>query len=46
LQFGFDDPAEAIETEEEVLNVFRSVRDEIKKEFDKIYKQLIDFTQC
>lgn len=45
LHIGFDDPAEAIGTEEEALNVFRRVRDEIKKEFDKFYKQLLDFRQ-
>lgn len=38
LHIGFDDPAEAKGTEEEVLSVFRRVRDEIKKEFYEFYK--------
>lgn len=33
LHMGFEDPAEATGTEEEILSVFRKVRDEIKKEF-------------
>lgn len=37
LHIGFEDPAEAIGTEEEILSVFRKVRDEIKKEFYKFY---------
>jgi arsenate reductase (thioredoxin) len=37
LHIGFDDPAEAIGTEEEVLTVFRRVRDEIKTRFYKFY---------
>lgn len=32
--WGFDDPAHAQGTEEEVLNVFRRVRDEIKRVFE------------
>jgi arsenate reductase len=32
--WGFDDPANAIGTEEEKLKVFRRVRDEIKKVFE------------
>ncbi len=40
LHIGFDDPAEARGTEDEVLAVFRSVRDEIKQEFLKFHKQL------
>ncbi|MGQ9799966.1 MAG: arsenate reductase ArsC, partial [Ignavibacterium sp.] len=35
LHIGFDDPAEAVGTEEEVMPVYRRVRDEIKKEFKK-----------
>lgn len=34
LHIGFDDPAEATGTEEEILSVFRKVRDEIKREFE------------
>lgn len=32
--WGFDDPAHATGTEEEIMNVFRRVRDEIKRVFD------------
>jgi arsenate reductase len=41
LHFGFDDPVEAIGTEDEVLAVFRRVRDEIKKKFKEFYHQSI-----
>jgi arsenate reductase (thioredoxin) len=37
LHIGFDDPAEATGTEEEVLAIFRRVRDEIKTQFHKFY---------
>ena len=37
LHIGFDDPAEATGTEEEVLAVFRRVRDEIRIQFYKFY---------
>lgn len=37
LHMGFEDPAGAIGTEEEILSEFRRVRDEIKKEFYKFY---------
>ncbi|MBX2974517.1 MAG: arsenate reductase ArsC [Ignavibacteriaceae bacterium] len=37
LHIGFEDPAEAIGTEEEVLAVFRKIRDEIKTNFYKFY---------
>jgi len=39
LHIGFNDPAEAQGTDEEVLNVFRRVRNEIKSEFYNFYKQ-------
>lgn len=32
--WGFDDPAHATGTEEEIMSVFRRVRDEIKRVFD------------
>jgi len=35
LHIGFEDPAEASGSEEEVLAVFRRVRDEIRDEFDR-----------
>ncbi len=37
LHIGFEDPAEAVGTEEEVLGVFRHVRDEIKRAFTNLY---------
>jgi len=40
LHIGFDDPAEAVGGEEEVLAVFRRVRDEIKRDFYRFYKEL------
>ena len=39
MHIGFDDPAEAAGTDEEVLSVFRKVRDEIKKEFYSFYNE-------
>ncbi len=41
LHIGFEDPAEATGTEEEVLAVFRRVRDEIKQSFWEFYTQKI-----
>lgn len=41
MHIGFDDPAEAVGTEEEVLAVFRRVRDEIKVSFSTFYEQAI-----
>ncbi len=40
LHIGFEDPAEAQGTEEEILSVFRQIRDEIKKEFYEFYKNI------
>lgn len=37
LHIGFDDPADAVGTEEEVMPVYRRVRDEIKRDFYKFY---------
>ncbi len=39
LHIGFDDPAEATGTDEEVLNKFREVRDEIEKAFYEFYSE-------
>lgn len=36
LHWGLPDPAKAVGTEEEILNVFRKVRDEIKEKIVKI----------
>lgn len=41
LHIGFDDPAEATGTEDEILSVFRRVRDEIKTDFYKFYKDTV-----
>ena len=41
LHKGFDDPARATGTEDEILAVFRRVRDEIYSEFCKFYKDNI-----
>lgn len=37
MHIGFDDPASATGTDEEIMAVFRRVRDEIKKEMQKFY---------
>jgi arsenate reductase len=37
LHFGFDDPAQATGTEDEIMNEFRRVRDEIKRKFYSFY---------
>lgn len=39
LHIGFDDPADAVGTEEEVLPVYRRVRDEIKRDFYEFYQR-------
>ncbi len=39
IHIGFDDPAKARGTEEEVLPVYRNVRDQIKKEFYEFYNR-------
>ncbi len=41
LHFGFEDPAEATGTEEDILSVFRRVRDEIKEQFTTFFKTKI-----
>lgn len=41
LHIGFEDPAEATGSEEEVLAVFRRVRDEIQRDFYKFYQSKI-----
>lgn len=37
LHIGFEDPAEATGTEEEILAEFRRIRDEIKRDFENFY---------
>jgi len=41
IHIGFDDPADAVGTEDEILPVYRRVRDEIRNEFLKFYKNEI-----
>ena len=41
LHIGFDDPAYATGSEEEILNVFRRVRDEIEQDFKAFYEEKI-----
>jgi arsenate reductase len=40
LHIGFEDPAEAKGSEEFILNEFRRIRDQIKKEFQNFYPNL------
>ncbi|MFA4853153.1 MAG: arsenate reductase ArsC [Bacteroidales bacterium] len=40
MHIGFEDPANAKGTEEEILNVYRKVRDRIKETFYKFYMEL------
>jgi arsenate reductase len=39
IHIGFDDPAEATGTEEEIFAEFRRIRDEIELDFSKFYKE-------
>ncbi|MCK6615988.1 MAG: arsenate reductase ArsC, partial [Ignavibacteriaceae bacterium] len=41
LHIGFDDPADATGTEEEILSEFRRVRDEIKRDFYEFYQSKV-----
>ena len=38
LHMGFEDPAAATGTDEEILNKFREVRDQIEQEFKQLYE--------
>jgi arsenate reductase len=40
LHIGFDDPADAVGSEEEVMAVYRRVRDEIKEGFKDFYNKI------
>lgn len=40
LHIGFEDPAGATGTEEEILMVYRKIRDQIRQEFIKFYQAL------
>ena len=41
LHIGFDDPADAVGPEEEIIHVYRRVRDEIMDSFSKFYKEMV-----
>jgi len=41
LHIGFEDPAEATGSEEEIIAVFRRVRDEIQRDFRKFYDEKV-----
>jgi arsenate reductase len=41
LHIGYEDPADATGTDEEILSVFRKVRDEIKSGFTTFYQENI-----
>ena len=41
LHIGFDDPAEATGTDDEIYAVFRRVRDEIRRDFNEFYNRKI-----
>ena len=45
LHIGFDDPAMASGTEEEVLQLYRRVRDEIREQFNTFYITQINSSQ-
>jgi arsenate reductase len=40
MHIGFEDPAKAQGTAEEILGVYRKIRDQIREEFLKFYKAL------
>ena len=42
LHIGFDDPYQAKGTEEEVLSIYKKVRDQIKTEFYNFYQNLLN----
>ena len=44
LHIGYEDPAEATGTEEEILSIFRKVRDEIQTDFKKFCNDLHELT--
>jgi arsenate reductase len=41
LHIGFDDPADAVGSKDEILKVYRRVRNEIKEAFTKFYEEII-----
>lgn len=40
IHIGFEDPADAMGTEKEIVSEFRRIRDEIKRDFTNFYKKL------
>lgn len=40
LHIGFEDPADAVGTDEEKIEVYRTVRDEIMKRFGRFYEDI------
>jgi len=42
LHIGFEDPAKATGTEEEIIQEFRRIRDEIRNQFYDFYKQNLE----
>lgn len=45
LHIGFEDPADATGTEEEILAVFKKVRGEIKRDFYQFYNDKIQYQE-
>jgi len=45
LHIGFEDPADATGTEEEILTVFRNVRDKIQADFGNFYRESLEIIQ-
>lgn len=41
LHIGFEDPANATGTEEEVMQVYRRVRDEMREQFNNFYRTIL-----
>ena len=46
IHIGFDDPADAAGTEDEIYSEFRRIRDEIKRDFYKYYKENSGYRLC
>jgi arsenate reductase len=40
IHIGFDDPAEAQGTDQDILTTFRRVRDEIREKFHQLYLEI------
>lgn len=41
IHIGFDDPSDAVGSDEYILSEFRRVRDEIKDRFEQLYKDIL-----